>query len=109
MENGHSIPVFLTKLYTIVQGNQEQEILRFDESGRILVLADQERLQQYLLPEYFGHKNLPSFLRYYTLNMDRQLNMYGFKKRHNNGVLEFKHKYFRRDGKQGLQVNQDNF
>ncbi|CAD8120312.1 unnamed protein product [Paramecium sonneborni] len=60
MENGHSIPIFLTKLYTIVQGNQEQEILRFDESGRIVVIVDQERLQQYLLPEYFGHKNLPN-------------------------------------------------
>lgn len=33
--------------------------------------------------------------------------MYGFKKRHNNGVLEFKHKYFRRDGKIIFESNQE--
>jgi hypothetical protein len=63
MEDTHNVPVFLTKLFNIVQNNSEQEILRFDESGRILVLEDEDRLQSYLLPEYFGHKNLPSFLR----------------------------------------------
>lgn len=38
--------------------------MKFDESGKTLIVLDEDKLVAYLLPEYFGHSNLPSFLRY---------------------------------------------
>lgn len=59
----HSVPIFLTKLYAILQENSERDIIRFDETGKCIQVMNEERLVKYLLPEYFGHCNLPSFLR----------------------------------------------
>ncbi|KAM3138392.1 hypothetical protein pb186bvf_009478 [Paramecium bursaria] len=89
-----SVPVFLTKLFNIVQEKLEEETIKFDPTGKILILVNQDRLVNQVLPDYFGHKNLPSFLR--------QMNMYGFKKRRVGDQIEFKHKSFKRNAKAQL-------
>ena len=54
-----------------------------------------EEFTNMVLPKYFKHKNLPSFIR--------QLNMYGFTKTvMDSNVHDFCHPYFRKDRKELL-------
>ncbi|CAI2298092.1 unnamed protein product [Caenorhabditis sp. 36 PRJEB53466] len=66
------LPVFLIKLWNIVEDNNLQNIVHWDESGASFHIADPYSFCRNVLPHYFKHNNLNSLIR--------QLNMYGFRK-----------------------------
>ncbi|KAJ8557529.1 hypothetical protein K7X08_003154 [Anisodus acutangulus] len=84
-ENGHGgggdgakisrepgIPPFITKAYEMVEDPNTNSIISWSPSGTSLVIWDHIRFSFELLPKYFKHTNMSSFVY--------QLNNYGFKK-----------------------------
>uniref|UniRef100_A0A915BG04 HSF-type DNA-binding domain-containing protein n=1 Tax=Parascaris univalens TaxID=6257 RepID=A0A915BG04_PARUN len=95
------MPLFLIKLWNIVEDTAYQNVIRWDESGYSFHILDPYSFCRNVLPQYFKHNNLNSLIR--------QLNMYGFRKMtpiERSGLaraesdqdhLEFSHPYFVRD------------
>ncbi|XP_060693784.1 heat shock factor protein 4 isoform X5 [Hemiscyllium ocellatum] len=93
-----NVPAFLTKLWTLVEDPESNELISWSESGTSFHVFDQGRFAKEVLPKYFKHNNMASFVR--------QLNMYGFRKVVNieqSGLVkperddtEFQHLYFLR-------------
>ncbi|KAK2155755.1 hypothetical protein LSH36_232g02019 [Paralvinella palmiformis] len=99
------VPAFLHKLWTLVEDESTNDLIAWDPSGRSFHVFDQGRFSKEVLPLYFKHNNIASFIR--------QLNMYGFRKVTNvehGGLktekddMEFSHQYFQR-GKEHLLEN----
>uniref|UniRef100_A0A1I8AMQ7 HSF_DOMAIN domain-containing protein n=1 Tax=Steinernema glaseri TaxID=37863 RepID=A0A1I8AMQ7_9BILA len=91
------LPVFLSKLWTILESPEHSETVCWDESGFSFHIIDQFKFSRNVLPRYFKHSNLNSLVR--------QLNMYGFRKmtplersggpgRNYEDQLEFSHPFF---------------
>ncbi|GMR53627.1 hypothetical protein PMAYCL1PPCAC_23822, partial [Pristionchus mayeri] len=95
------IPLFLIKLWNIVEDPSYQKIVHWDDSGYSFHIVDPYSFCRNVLPHYFKHNNLNSLIR--------QLNMYGFRKmtpldrsgltraESDQDHLEFSHPYFVRD------------
>uniref|UniRef100_A0AC34R350 HSF-type DNA-binding domain-containing protein n=1 Tax=Panagrolaimus sp. JU765 TaxID=591449 RepID=A0AC34R350_9BILA len=67
-----ALPVFLVKLLKMLEDPELQHILCWDESGQSFHIIDSSTFSEEVLPQYFKHRNLNSFVR--------QLNFYGFRK-----------------------------
>ncbi|CAI4222174.1 unnamed protein product [Auanema sp. JU1783] len=95
------MPLFLIKLWNIVEDPNYQQIIRWDPSGYSFHIVDPYSFCRNVLPHYFKHNNLNSLIR--------QLNMYGFRKmspldrggltrsESDQDHLEFSHACFIRD------------
>uniref|UniRef100_A0A8D0CKC9 Heat shock transcription factor 4 n=1 Tax=Scleropages formosus TaxID=113540 RepID=A0A8D0CKC9_SCLFO len=91
-----NVPAFLTKLWTLVEDPETSHLICWSASGTSFHVFDQGRFAKEVLPKYFKHNNMASFVR--------QLNMYGFRKVVNieqSGLVkperddtEFQHLYF---------------
>lgn len=72
------------------QNDEFAKIIYWAPSGTEFVIKDVSKLQQVVLPRYFRHAKMNSFIR--------QLNMYGFHKSRNDHVKSvFSHPLFQRD------------
>lgn len=93
-----NVPAFLTKLWTLVEDPQTDELICWSPNGASFHVFDQGRFSKEVLPKFFKHNNMASFIR--------QLNMYGFRKvvhLEQGGLLkperddtEFQHPFFMR-------------
>uniref|UniRef100_A0A0N5A8M8 HSF_DOMAIN domain-containing protein n=1 Tax=Syphacia muris TaxID=451379 RepID=A0A0N5A8M8_9BILA len=95
------IPLFLLKLWSIIEDPNFGDVIRWDPTGYSFHILDPYSFCRNVLPQYFKHNNLNSLIR--------QLNMYGFRKMtpiERSGLahaesdqdhLEFSHPYFVRD------------
>ncbi|KAH8921930.1 hypothetical protein BT69DRAFT_1263975 [Atractiella rhizophila] len=81
--NSRAVTAFLNKLYSMVGDPATDAIIRWSANGDSFIVRQQERLRVEVLPNFFKHAKLESFVR--------QLNMYGFKK-----VPQLQHGYPRR-------------
>ncbi|XP_033013143.1 heat shock factor protein 4 isoform X5 [Lacerta agilis] len=91
-----NVPAFLTKLWTLVEDPETNHLICWSINGSSFHVFDQSRFAKEVLPKYFKHNNMASFVR--------QLNMYGFRKVVNieqGGLVkperddtEFQHLYF---------------
>ncbi|CAG5121263.1 unnamed protein product [Candidula unifasciata] len=99
-----SVPAFLIKLWTLVEDPSTDELIHWDSSGTSFHVYDQQRFSREILPLYFKHNNIASFIR--------QLNMYGFRKvthidqgglKIEKDDLQFQHQYFQRGERDMLQ------
>jgi hypothetical protein len=68
-----SIPSFIRKTYDILEESKFPDIIDWNPEGTALVIKKPTEFCQKVLPQYFKHNNLTSFVR--------QLNMYNFHKR----------------------------
>nr|XP_033790374.1 heat shock factor protein 1 isoform X2 [Geotrypetes seraphini] len=101
-----NVPTFITKLWTLVEDPETDALICWSPSGNSFHVFDQGRFAKEVLPKYFKHNNMASFVR--------QLNMYGFRKVvhiEQGGLLkpekddtEFQHPYFLR-GQEKLLEN----
>ncbi|XP_068241977.1 heat shock factor protein 2 isoform X2 [Palaemon carinicauda] len=72
IEGTSNVPAFLTKLWRLVDDRQTDDLICWTENGRSFIIQNQARFSRELLPQYYKHNNMASFVR--------QLNMYGFHK-----------------------------
>ncbi|XP_030076655.1 heat shock factor protein 1 [Microcaecilia unicolor] len=100
-----NVPTFITKLWTLVEDPETDALICWSPSGNSFHVFDQGRFAKEVLPKYFKHNNMASFVR--------QLNMYGFRKVvhiEQGGLLkpekddtEFQHPYFLRSQEKLLE------
>uniref|UniRef100_A0A8D0CRX5 Heat shock transcription factor 1 n=1 Tax=Sander lucioperca TaxID=283035 RepID=A0A8D0CRX5_SANLU len=93
-EENRERPAFLTKLWTLVEDPDTDPLICWSPSGTSFHVFDQGRFSKEVLPKFFKHNNMASFIR--------QLNMYGFRKVKDD--TEFQHPFFIR-GQEGLLEN----
>ncbi|KAJ8961265.1 hypothetical protein NQ318_008949 [Aromia moschata] len=97
MENeGHtqiavSVPLFLKKLWKMVNDQEAEDIIGWNSTGDGFVIYDQLQFITKLLPQYFKHNNMASFIR--------QLNFYDFHKVSSidKDEIHFSHNCFLKD------------
>jgi len=62
---------FVIKVWTMVNA-PEESLIQWSENGSTVMVLDVKQFAQTVLPKYFKHNNMDSFVR--------QMNIYGFKK-----------------------------
>ncbi|XP_007892511.1 heat shock factor protein 2 [Callorhinchus milii] len=96
MKQNSSVPAFLSKLWALLEDSGTDQLVSWSRNGTCFQVSNEGRFAKEILPLYFKHSNMPSFIR--------QLNMYGFHKvvlvdgrlpRDLDDVIEFQHPYFR--------------
>nr|XP_020467142.1 heat shock factor protein 2 isoform X2 [Monopterus albus] len=97
MKHNSNVPAFLTKLWTLVEDADTNELICWSQEGNSFLVLDEQRFAKEILPKFFKHNNMASFIR--------QLNMYGFRKvmhidtgivkQERDGPVEFQHPYFK--------------
>ncbi|XP_043830453.1 heat shock factor protein 3-like isoform X1 [Dromiciops gliroides] len=98
MEGASSaVPGFLAKLWALVDDSTTDDVIGWSRNGQSFSILDEQKFSKELLPKYFKHNNLSSFIR--------QLNMYGFRKvvtvengmvaPEKNPMIEFQHMFFK--------------
>jgi hypothetical protein len=91
------IPCFIRKTYKILEDEQYLDIISWNQEGNAIIIKNPTDFAQSVLPTYFKHNNLNSFIR--------QLNMYDFhKKKTPEGEHVYYHDLFER-GKKHLLKN----
>jgi len=91
-----SIPSFIRKTYDILEERKFPEIIDWNPEGTALVIKKPSEFCQKVLPTYFKHNNLTSFVR--------QLNMYNFHKRRTQNIDHvYYHELFQRGKKHLLK------
>lgn len=90
-QNPAPIPLFLKKLWKMVNDPIAEQIIGWNNTGDGFIIYDQVKFVTELLPQYFKHNNLSSFIR--------QLNFYDFHKVANvdKHEMEFAHSCFLKD------------
>lgn len=91
-------PSFVAKLWSMVNNPDFEQVIAWTKSGKSFVIKDKFTFTYEILPAFFKHSNLSSFIR--------QLNKYGFRKlqfENNREELEFAHENFSRDDPFSLQ------
>ncbi|OXB55980.1 hypothetical protein ASZ78_003203 [Callipepla squamata] len=94
---GAGVPAFLSKLWALVGEAPSNQLITWSQNGQSFLVLDEQRFAKEILPKYFKHNNMASFVR--------QLNMYGFRKvvhvdsgivkLERDGLVEFQHPYFK--------------
>ncbi|XP_062980793.1 heat shock factor protein 2 isoform X2 [Elgaria multicarinata webbii] len=92
-----AVPAFLSKLWALVGDAPSNQLITWSQNGQSFLVLDEQRFAKEILPKYFKHNNMASFVR--------QLNMYGFRKvvhvdsgivkLERDGPVEFQHPYFK--------------
>ncbi|XP_059469810.1 heat shock factor protein isoform X2 [Neocloeon triangulifer] len=99
-----NVPAFLAKLWKLVEDTDFDELICWSEAGDSFIIHNQAQFCRELLPLYYKHNNMASFVR--------QLNMYGFHKKVNveagglkvdRDEMEFAHPFFVRQQPQLLE------
>jgi len=57
------IPAFLLKLFRLLEDCNNFEIISWSRDGKAFVIKNIHKFCSQILPNYFKHKNLSSFLR----------------------------------------------
>ncbi|XP_064466484.1 heat shock factor protein-like isoform X2 [Ornithodoros turicata] len=90
-----NVPAFLIKLWKLVEDEDTNDLICWRPNGQSFVIHNQTQFAKELLPLYFKHNNMASFIR--------QLNMYGFRKvasidqgalKSDRDDIEFFHNFF---------------
>jgi len=99
-----NVPAFLAKLWKMVENPETDNFICWTEDGSSFRIRDPTTFAASLLPYYYKHSNMASFIR--------QLNMYGFHKvlaLHSGNLksekeeIEFAHTFFIRGQEQWLE------
>lgn len=94
-ELGAGVPAFLAKLWKLVEDSETDNLICWSPNGKSFFIKNQAKFARELLPHYYKHNNMASFVR--------QLNMYGFHKKVSvelgglkcdKDEMEFAHQFF---------------
>ncbi|KAL6086570.1 hypothetical protein STEG23_032578 [Scotinomys teguina] len=97
MKQSSNLPAFLSKLWTLVEETHTNEFITWSQNGQSFLVLDEQKFAKEILPKYFKHSKMASFVR--------QLNTHGFRKvvhinsgiikQERDGPVEFQHPYFK--------------
>ena len=88
-KSGIAPAAFLEKLYDIMENVSLAPYICWQPDGLSFLIRDVQAVSEFVLPYYFKHNNIQSFVR--------QLNMYNFTKtRHDSNYREFRQPMFQR-------------
>ncbi|XP_068103774.1 heat shock factor protein 3-like isoform X2 [Hyperolius riggenbachi] len=100
------VPAFLMKLWTLLEDSNNSGVITWNWNGQNFCILDDQRFSREILPKYFKHNNLSSFIR--------QLNMYGFRKvislesgiskLEHGSTIEFQHPFFKKGRAELLEL-----
>ncbi|ODN00742.1 Heat shock factor protein [Orchesella cincta] len=102
---GTHVPAFLAKLWKIVDDPSTNDLICWSDMGNSFTIKNQAKFARDLLPLYYKHNNMASFVR--------QLNMYGFHKvvsveqgglRVDKDEMEFAHPFFLKGQEASLEL-----
>ncbi|CAL8100967.1 unnamed protein product [Orchesella dallaii] len=102
---GTHVPAFLAKLWKIVDDSSTNDLICWSDMGNSFIIRNQAKFARDLLPLYYKHNNMASFVR--------QLNMYGFHKvvsveqgglRVDKDEMEFAHPFFLKGQETSLEL-----
>lgn len=80
----NAVAPFVSSLWDMLSKPEHARYIAWTNNGENIKILDQEGFKNIVVPNYFNHRNIPSFVR--------QLNLYGFKKTQQDpNVLEFTH------------------
>ncbi|KAK1163027.1 heat shock factor protein 3-like isoform X1 [Acipenser oxyrinchus oxyrinchus] len=106
MKQKINVPGFVSKLWTLVESPSTNDVICWSSKGQNFRVVDEQKFTTEILPRYFKHNNMSSFIR--------QLNMYGFRKvvsvdgglikQEKDGGIEFHHPCFEQ-GKEDMLEN----
>ncbi|XP_033906814.3 heat shock factor protein 3-like isoform X1 [Acipenser ruthenus] len=106
MKQKINVPGFVSKLWTLVESPSTNDVICWSSKGQNFRVVDEQKFTTEILPRYFKHSNMSSFIR--------QLNMYGFRKvvsvdgglikQEKDGGIEFHHPCFEQ-GKEDMLEN----
>lgn len=74
---------FIRKTYELLEDREQNDLITWSDCGNYLIIRDIQEFSQKVLPVYFKHSNMNSFVR--------QLNMYNF---HKKRTMTSDHVYF---------------
>lgn len=103
MDN-NGVSTFILKLWKLVCSEDTNHLICWSSNGESFRIKDQARFAKEVLPLYFKHNNMASFIR--------QLNMYGFRKvsnidhgglKNDDDDIEFFHQFFSKKNEDQLQ------
>ena len=78
---------FLKKLNAMLNDKNLEKYIKWDKEGKTIIIPDEKKFSEIVLPKCFSHNNFSSFVR--------QLNLYNFKgKRQKGGYLQYENKNF---------------
>ncbi|KAL7722668.1 Heat stress transcription factor C-1 [Entamoeba marina] len=85
---GTSVVAFISKLYELVNNPETQHYICWSEefNKKAIMIPDPVEFSKEILPKYFKHSNICSFVR--------QLNIYGFRKLETQSGFCFRHESF---------------
>ncbi|XP_050314551.1 heat shock factor protein-like isoform X2 [Anthonomus grandis grandis] len=72
MQVNGSLPAFVVKLWKMVNDPRTDHLIRWSQNGTTFIIKNEVQFWYDLLPVYYKHNNMSSFVR--------QLNLYGFHK-----------------------------
>jgi heat shock transcription factor len=75
------------------QDRSNCEMVTWTEEGLGFEITDCEQFAKEIIPKYYRHANIHSFIRQ-VLGCDIQLNMYGFRKVKDGNLQYYMHPYF---------------
>uniref|UniRef100_A0A8V0YAZ7 Heat shock transcription factor 2 n=1 Tax=Gallus gallus TaxID=9031 RepID=A0A8V0YAZ7_CHICK len=64
---GAGVPAFLSKLWALVGEAPSNQLITWSQNGQSFLVLDEQRFAKEILPKYFKHNNMASFVR--QLNM----------------------------------------
>jgi FtsZ-binding cell division protein ZapB len=88
---------FVNTLFKILDEPLYENVISFNKTGETIIIKHSEQFSKFILPEYYKHSNLSSFVR--------QMNKYDFHKVKTEdsvnmeGWIEFYHPCFKRDSR----------
>ena len=89
------VAAFLEKLYDMLSDKANESSICWQPSGESFIILNVTELQTQVLPKFFKHQNMNSFVR--------QLNMYDFRKvTHDPAHKEFRNPFFQRGRRDAL-------
>jgi len=81
---------FLKKLNAMLNEPTYEKYIKWDKEGKTIIIPDEKKFSEIVLPKRFSHNNFSSFVR--------QLNLYKFKgKRQKCGYLRYENKNFHKN------------
>ena len=87
MSKSNKKKTFLKKLIAMLENKDYEKYICWNKEGKVIIIKDEKKFSEIVLPNCFSHNNFSSFVR--------QLNLYNFKgKRHKDGKLRYENIHF---------------